>query len=227
MSMKAVLSSALILLMAVPAFAVSTTIDFTGNGGVIGYSEQPFTITAGDLSVNLSAWSHPDGAGADAPFSSLEQERLHQCQNGMGVYSAFGDTPQLDAGRFEADEMMMVDFGQDVILESIHFSLADSHDEFDLAVNNVDIGITSLFGSDIIRDIGTSVSGNGIQWDYIVDFTFTSIIGSSFQFYTDDNNDGYKVVGMRVSEVPEPTTMGLLGIAALSALGLRRKENVA
>lgn len=197
--------------------AASVTFDLTGGEGFIGTGSQPFSVTSGGSSVSVSGYTHSGGGNGDAPFSSLTSAGLHQNGNGMGVRSSLFDVNQLDA--VGSDDLMRLEFGGPVKLVSMVLSLAFGNDEFDMAIDNVDVDVSGLLGTDRINAFPANGPPNPPSLDYTIDFSGIALAAfSQLDLYTDDNGDGYKIVSITVAPVPEATsvivwsTLGTLGV---------------
>lgn len=219
-------------LLAVSPSAASVTFDFTGNAGFINLANQPLSVSAGSLAVEVRGYIHSGGGSGNAPFNAIDQRFLHQSPNGLGVRSSFNDnTNQLDAvGR---NELMRFNFSGPVKLLSMVLSLASGNDEFDMAIDNVDVNVNALLGTDRIADTSNShitANGGGFAFpilDYTIDFSDVNLASfSQLDLYTDDNGDGYKIVSITVSSVPEATSVLIWGtlLGVLGMTGHRRKK---
>jgi len=220
---QSVVAAALLVIVAAVPSSASVSYDFTGSGGFIGAGSQPFTVTSGSSAVAVSGFTHTGGGSGDAPFASLDPTGIHQNGNGLGVRSSFFDLNQLDS--VQDDELMRFDFGRSVKLLSVVLSLATGNDEFDIAIDNVDVDVVGLLGTDEINDFVSNGFASSPIFDYTIDFSGVSLGSfSQLDFYTNDEGDGYKIVSITVAELPEASS--IVAWTMLSSLGMvfcRRK----
>ncbi|MEM9772559.1 MAG: PEP-CTERM sorting domain-containing protein [Cyanobacteria bacterium P01_D01_bin.73] len=215
------------------ATIVSKSIDFRDFGGGTEYFEELFKDLGDGVSVTVTAGRHSGGPRADAPFDRTRDALVTESRNGLGVYSSLFDSNQLD-GRGRADFLRFT-FSQEVTLHKAFLSSAQRNDEFDAAIDDVDLDINDTFGTDrIVRFPELGNSGihvvnfkNGVDFDGDGTNRKFSATGTIFDFYTTERNDDYRVAGLKIwTEVPEPgMVFGLLGIGAVLAGSSRKRED--
>ena len=202
------------------AEAAPVTANFIGSTGVIFPGVGLDLDLGGGLSVRVTAHTHSDGAGA--PFDSVVETNLHRDGEGVGVQDNNADSPDLDGSGTR--DMLRFTFNKSVTLLSVLFENAGNNDEFDMSVDDVDLNISALLGNDDIDDLLEGGFGDDSN---LADFTGDGLIGTVFDFYTDDVGDSYRIRAMTVEagdgggggDVPAPPVLPLLGID-LAGLGL-------
>jgi len=188
------------------------------------------------LELTITAGIHSGGASANAPLNITRTADITQTGGnspGLGVRSRqFFDSSQLDASG--PNEFLRFTFNKEVTLLSTIFEAASNAgagvDEFDVGIDGIDLQITDTFGTDTL----VSFPGGGFPGptDRLVDFSGgvdfngdgTNALfpaqGSVFDFYTDDNNDSFRIREIEVAvEVPEyMSSFSLLAFATLGAV---------
>lgn len=230
MTMKTTLFAA--ALITAPGLAQAVTFDFAGPLQMFDQGALTFTDAASGVTASVTAGTH---TGANAPFATETDCGIcvEQHSNGISVLGEGDDTHELDD-----DEWLRLTFSAPVLLDAVWFNAGWGWDEFDMAVDNVDLGITTLFGDDRINRLPVDNLVSSYLTDRIANFGDNGgpLFGRTFTFYTDDNNDDYKVAGVRfstipvassVSAVPLPAGMTLVlgGLGLFGAMRLRRRES--
>lgn len=193
-------------------------------------------------------------AGADAPFASLTSARIDQyAGEGLAVQftsendvhadlplrcrpdarSSWDQIAQSIADAPRGAELLQLDFsanGPVALKEVVFAGVQDGFDEFDFAIDGVDIDVNGLFGfSDPENSWNNgSIAVHGVAESngmYRVVFPAGLPKGQVFSFYLDDMNDQYRIASVTVEPAfaaavahnPEPTTalvwtlLGVLG----------------
>ncbi|MCG8696017.1 MAG: PEP-CTERM sorting domain-containing protein [Minwuiales bacterium] len=186
----------------------------------------------GGLSVTVTGHSHNGGASGDAPFDTLLFATLSQNSEGLGITSPGGPGTDPDLDAAGVDELLRFTFNQPVTLFSVVFENVGSLDEFDMSVDQVDLDIDALLGSDSLEILPEGGFGDDSN---LADFTGDGLTGTVFDFYTDDAGDAYRVRQFLVEavgdgggsdggkDVPAPPALMLLGLG-LAGLGLARRR---
>ena len=215
------------------AEAAPVVADFTGPGE---FFDTLAVDLGGGLEVAIDAPGNPGGAGGDAPFPSdggAVPGEVYQGSDGVGVWtgSSMPDAWMLDGFGFA--ETLRFTFNQPVTLFSVVFEKIDEDnegwemDEFDMAVDNVDVDVDALLGTD---DIGAFAASGFGDDSHLVEIA-GGLTGTVLHFYTTDQNDSYRIRQFLVeaaadeggADVPAPPALLLLSLG-LAGLGIARRR---
>lgn len=232
--MKATIGSLIVAGIALTGWAGTSqaapvVADFAaGAGDIVGAIPSLTLDLGGGLEVTVTAATHSSGVSGDAPFpqGSLTETFVFRAFDGLGVQSPGSGFDDLDS--FGDPELLRFTFNQPVTLLSVIFERATANDEFDMAVDDVDVDVVALLGSDDMQALPIGDFGIGSR---LADFTGDDLTGTEFQFYTTDFNDVYRIRQFLVeaaadegdgADVPAPPALLLLGMG-LAGLGFARR----
>lgn len=216
--------------------AEAAQFNFWGASKLWNQGELVFTDAGTGITATIYGGTHSGGAGANQPFPSETDcgKCVAQHGNGISIDRGGSDSHEIDASG--PDEYIRVVFSEAVLLGQVWFNAASGDDEWDMGVDNVDFDVNAVFGNDKIENlIDDNLLGTGSDDDR-ADFLANggAVMGTVFTFYTDDNNDDYKLAAMNISQIvnntnPVPLPAGLplalAGLGAFAALRSRRKNN--
>ena len=209
------------------AHAAPVVADFAGSPAT------PAELTidlGGGLSVTAAAFTHGDSlnAGADAPFPTVTGALLFRGIEGLGVQSpADNNSVNLDANGLS--EFIRFTFNQSVtLLEAVFDNVSPSGENFDMAVDGVDVDVAALLGTDSVSDLPDAAFGIDSN---LAGFFGDGLTGTVFEFYTADADDSYQIRQFLVeavadggaADVPAPGALMLLGFG-LAGLGFARRR---
>ena len=209
-------------LVAAPFSASAATMTLWGPNALYWQNQLQITDPTTGITASFSAGLR-DSAYSNAPFANETSCGKCIAQHGSGVsVKVKGDnTHELDNREF-----LRVTFSAPVIIDRVWFNSVDAYDEFDMAVDNVDLPIKGLLGTDFISQLAKDDLAGTSKTEYVADFGKDNPLlkGSVFTFYTDDHNDDYKIAALgfeaanldNVAPVPLPAGIMLM----LGALGL-------
>ncbi len=202
--MKTILSALAVLALSC-TMANATTFDFTGNGGLAAsYNFGPVD--------GISVTATPGAFVTSGGGTVTAQGQIGQYTGGLGVTNPSDSDHQVDGSGW--NDIVVFDFSQDVILQSVTFSYFGGNDDFSFFFDNLDDG--DLDGIAYNVDTNTNT------------YTFNSVWnGDLFGIGALDRNDEFKIKSMTVSAIPLPAALPLYGagLAVLGFIGWRRKRN--
>lgn len=189
----ALMAAALLL----PFGAQAITFDFAALANSSEYGIQPLVVTEGGITATIHGYSSLD----DSAFAYLDAGigGLGVCKN---VTSSAQCTPSND-DNVTADEYLTFMFDQDVTIDNFFFN------------NNHDGGFAS--------DAKINIGGTATPVNKTDGFGGPLMLKSGDTLEVSYNNTQFYVQKMDVTSVPEPATLGLLGLGLLG-LGLRSRR---
>ena len=195
MNLKNLFAAAALIVFGAVQNANALTFSFTGSE-----STQSFFDVIGDDGVTSI---HVTG------FTSGGAKNINRDGDGMGVYQGGNDSDQTDGD--PSRETIRFTFGGGLFtLVSVQFTRIGSDDDFGLNLAGANQGTADIPNS------GLFVFGG----------TYT---GTDFGFYAPNDNDDFKISALsfnvnQSNAVPEPATVGLLGLAMVAGLISRRRK---
>ena len=169
------------------------------------------------------------GIEGQAPGS----RNVHQNDEGLGVIGDSGDASDLDGSG--PDEFLKITFSESVRLLRIAFENVDNSDETALIIDGVQIGFGYIdHALDIARaSANCAVPDDSDECIISIDVSALDLVGTTFIFgdaisggrSLDD--DDFRIEGMRIARVPEPSALMLLGVVlvGLGWMEQRRKRS--
>jgi len=189
--------------------------------GSVGMSSDGIDLTVQAYTINnengvINSKALIDGAGLGVYMESGHGESL-------GVMSNVDDGSHgtLDAGSgsrsTDPDEGLLFTFGQKVSLDYINLDFFSGDDDFNLTVDGVTF-IVDYSAADAANNFVTSTDG---QQDH---FLFNKLIGKEFLIWADGSSDSFTISDLKVSAVPLPAAIWLMGPALFGIFSLSRKR---
>lgn len=179
-----------------PFGAQAITFDFAAIANSGEYGVQPLVVSSGGVTATINGYSSVDPTA----FAYLDAGT-----GGLGVCKNLTATNQCDPGNDDnvtSDEWLTFMFDQDVTIENFFFN--NNHDGGLASGDMVTIG-----GTDYAMALGVGVG------PFTVNQGDTLTVAYS--------NQTFYVQSMDVASVPEPATLGLMGLGLLG-LGLKRRR---
>lgn len=202
--MKQFLKTALVAAaLLAPLGAQATSFDFAALANSGEYGIQPLVVSSGGITATINGYSSSDSTA----FAYLDAGT-----GGLGVCKNLTSTNQCNPGNDDnvtSGEWLTFMFNQDVTIENLFFN--NNHDGYFSASNNqvlingsaVTVNATDGFGGPLNLAMGD-----------LLTVGYADGYNSASTFY---------VQKMEVSSVPEPATLGLMGLGLLG-LGLRSRR---
>ena len=118
-----------------------------------------------------------------------------------------------ETSSYIGDERLIFTFSEEVTLTATGFSYVTSVDDFDLAVDGIDVLIHADALESVIYSSALITSG--------------SLTGTRFAFTATENNDAFLIRSLTIADpaahAPEPATAMLFGFGLLGLLRIKRK----
>lgn len=229
---KISLMGVLVLSLSVVSINVShaSTFDFTeaslGEGAGSAYSS--LGMSSGGIDLTVQAYRIPSTGdeqlineeGNTGLGVYLNSETGHG--DSLGVWSGNGLGNMVDGGAQDnyKDEGLLFVFNRVVSLSFINFDYfnlgADTSDDFNITVDG--------------RNLITDYSDRGVTSTYVTNtsqqdhFLFNNLIGKEFLIWADGSSDSFTVSDLKVSAVPLPGAIWLMGSALLGLFSLSGKR---
>lgn len=158
---------------------------------------------AGDTLVVTS-----DDASIVATFSRINGNALSLINNNAGTLGGIGIRGN-SSGNINVDEVLVVDFDQDIYLDSVAFLFLNSTSE-SATISIVDSGGSTTFTTTVTEDF--TPTGQLLVPD-----------ASTLRFAAGSSDTTFGVDTLSVTAVPEPAS-ALAGLAGLGLVAMRRRK---
>lgn len=217
--MKTIIKAALLSTAVVfSASANAMVIDFITMADTNSPGERGFaTLSVGGGLLNITGHASNDNAGDTQQFAYLDKGNagLGACKDINGSNQC---TPSSD-DNVTTGEWLTLTAVSDLLISNLWFN--NNHDEGFDALDKISIGSDNWF-TGVLKKQGASATGYTDDANYTTDITLLAGQSIKLSFF----NEQFYLSALEVEgiTVPEPATLGLLGLGALGLFASRRRK---